>query len=596
MIKIENPQMCFLQETKCNGTSLTRFLAKAWPGCKSVAVDASGASGGLAIAWNSQAISLENFHASHFFIQATFHIIGTNVHGNLSNVYFPQDPRKKNELLQSIEVLNRNRQHPLWIVGGDFNMTTKTEEKSGGRSRLEPEAHRFKDFIQSASLIDLHFCNGTYTWSNRRRGNHQISSKLDRFLISDNAIHLGGDFSAEILAHSGSDHWPIALQWQRPGNHTRRPFRFEAFWLSHPAFKNFVKSTWDSFTPPKGTKMYRFQQRLWFLKNQLKRWNRETFGNIFEEQQKLLKELKELHQNIINEGHTDATLDRERLISDRLEERRKQEEIYWQQKSRNQQGAKVEEHKEIEQTLLNHFQQVHRETEGDRQREIRKITSNIPKLVTDDHNELLMRPIEPQEVDEAMAQMKDGKAPGPDGFTTTFFHTFWDMIKMEVWEIVEESRAMRWILPSLNSTFIALIPKEENSMTPDKFRPIALCNVIYKVISKVIANRLKPLLPMLISPEQSGYVEGRQILDGIILSNEIIHSLKLSKQAGMLLKLDLSKAFDKLSWSYIHHMLTAFGFCSSWVRWIMSLITSSHFSILVNGFPSCPFKPSRGIR
>ena len=84
---------------------------------------------------------------------------------------------------------------------------------------------------------------------------------------------------------------------------------------------------------------------------------------------------------------------------------------------------------------------------------------------------------------------------------------------------------MHWILPSLNTTFIALIPREEHSMTPDKFRPIALCNVIYKVISKVIANRLKPLLPGLISPEQSGYVEGRQILDNILLAQEMIHSL-----------------------------------------------------------------------
>ena len=94
---------------------------------------------------------------------------------------------------------------------------------------------------------------------------------------------------------------------------------------------------------------------------------------------------------------------------------------------------------------------------------------------------------------------------------------------------MEESRALHWLLPSLNSTFIALIPKEEKSNTPDKFRPIALCNVIFKVISKVIANKLKPLLPLLISPEQSDYVEGRQILDGIILTHEIIHSLKHSK-------------------------------------------------------------------
>jgi len=211
MIKKEKPQMCFLQETKCNSTTLGSILSKAWPGCSSVAVDASGASGGLAIAWNTQAVSLSDFHAAHHLIQATFHILGTNIYGNLSNVYFPQDTRSKVVLLDTIEALSSSRRYPLWIVAGDFNMITKTEEKLGGRSRLELEVNRFKDFIQATSLIDMPFCNGTFTWTNRRAGKHQIASKLDRFLISDNAIHLGGDISAAILAHTGSDHWPIAL-------------------------------------------------------------------------------------------------------------------------------------------------------------------------------------------------------------------------------------------------------------------------------------------------------------------------------------------------------------------------------------------------
>ena len=213
-------------------------------------------------------------------------------------------------------------------------MITKLEEKIGGRNRMEQENSHFKDFIQNTSLIDMPFCNGTFTWSNRRVGRHQIASKLDCFLISDNAVHLGGDFSATILSHTGSDHWPIALQWQRPGNLTRRPFRFEEFWLSHPSLKDFVKTTWTSFIPPEGSKMYQFQQKLRFLKNHLKRWNRETFGNIFTVQQELTKELAELQQKIIIKGHTKETLDQERRIHNQLEERRKQEEIYWKQKSR----------------------------------------------------------------------------------------------------------------------------------------------------------------------------------------------------------------------------------------------------------------------
>ena len=143
--------------------------------------------------------------------------------------------------------------------------------------------------------------------------------------------------------------------------------------------------------------------------------------------------------------------------------------------------------------------------------------------------------------------MREDKAPGPDGFTVNFFHSCWNLLKFDVWGMVEESHTTQKIWPALNATFFTLIPKENKPSTPNKFRPIALCNVLYKIITKIIANRLKPLLPSLISVEQTGYVEGRKILDGIILAHEAIHSLKTTKNPGMLLKLDLSKYFDKLN-------------------------------------------------
>ena len=101
-----------------------------------------------------------------------------------------------------------------------------------------------------------------------------------------------------------------------------------------------------------------------------------------------------------------------------------------------------------------------------------------------------------------MQQMALRKAPGPDGFTSNFFHFFWGMIKEEVWAIVEESRTSREVLKAFNATFLSLIPKSEGVDVPGNFRPIALCNVIYKIIAKVIENRLKPLLMGLISLEQ----------------------------------------------------------------------------------------------
>jgi hypothetical protein len=97
--------------------------------------------------------------------------------------------------------------------------------------------------------------------------------------------------------------------------------------------------------------------------------------------------------------------------------------------------------------------------------------------------------------------MPPGQAPGLDGFTTYFFHHCWDLVREEVWEVVEESRVLGQVLPSINTTFLTLIPKEERVTNPKQFIPIALCNVIYKIITKVVANRLKPLLTHIISKE-----------------------------------------------------------------------------------------------
>ena len=201
--------------------------------------------------------------------------------------------------------------------------------------------------------------------------------------------------------------------------------------------------------------------------------------------------MEETQQKIIHEGSSDYLASKEQELQNQLEERCKQEEILWKQKSRicwlkegernkkffhrstvqrrmqnriahitNTQREQVEQHEEIEKVLLDHFKRIQQEESSiDRQPTIDKISQLIPRLVTAEHNQMLLRPVSLHEVETAMAQAKDGKAPGPDGFTSNFFHHFLDLIKMEVWQLVEESRASHWLLPSLNATFIALVPK-----------------------------------------------------------------------------------------------------------------------------------------
>ena len=131
-----------------------------------------------------------------------------------------------------------------------------------------------------------------------------------------------------------------------------------------------------------------------------------------------------------------------------------------------------------------------------------------------------------------------------------------------------------------------------------QFRPIGLCNTIYKAITKVLVNRLKPYLSDVVHPLQASFVPGRKASDNVILVQEIIHSMNISRSkiGTMTIKIDLEKAYDRLEWSFIRLTLQHFNLPLWWIELIMSCISSSHLSVLVNGEKTESFAPSRGIR
>ena len=126
--------------------------------------------------------------------------------------------------------------------------------------------------------------------------------------------------------------------------------------------------------------------------------------------------------------------------------------------------------------------------------------------------------------------MNKGRALGLDGFPMEFFQEFWEIINMDLLEVVKESLQNKKMLHALNCTLLTLIPKKEGVDNLDSFHPIALCNVVYKIITKLIANRLKICLPVVISEEQGGFVAGKKILDGIVIASEVIHSMHTSNK------------------------------------------------------------------
>eukprot|EP00253_Pinus_taeda_P025607 PITA_25607 len=254
-----------------------------------------------------------------------------------------------------------------------------------------------------------------------------------------------------------------------------------------------------------------------------------------------------------------------------------QEEIFWRQKSRVQwskegerntrlfhkstmkhrahnritklidsQGKELNTHKEMESILVQHFQSIVEETIADISQFIKNLTKHIPKLVTMEDNYNLNRLEMEEEVNEVIKDMHNEKAPGKSHDT--------------------------------------------KQIQTHSFMQFGVQN------SKVIANRLKPLIPTLVSEEQTRYVEGRRILNNIIQAHEVVHSLKTNKQVGMIIQLDIAKAYDKLRWPYIREILKDYDFDHNWIKWVMALVTIASCSILLNGSPSRTFRPSRGLR
>jgi hypothetical protein len=203
------------------------------------------------------------------------------------------------------------------------------------------------------------------------------------------------------------------------------------------------------------------------------------------------------------------------------------------------------------------------------------------------------------EISYAAHQLKSNPAPGHDGLNAKFYQTYWDIIGGGVTQTALDVLNNGGNPETLNNTHICLIPKHNNPITPVDYRPIALCNVILKIITKTIANRIKNILPDVISPHQSAFLPGRLKTDNTLLAFEIFHHIKnnKNKKKGLVgIKLDMAKAYDRLEWIFINNTLLSMGFPGNLVKTIMNCVTTVSFSILINGQPSPYFKLHRGIR
>jgi hypothetical protein len=229
---------------------------------------------------------------------------------------------------------------------------------------------------------------------------------------------------------------------------------------------------------------------------------------------------------------------------------------------------------------------------------MQRTTEVVKDTITPDMFHLLAAEFTADEVTNASSSMKGLAAPGPDGLPAIFYHTYWEIINKDVINTVLQVLNNKEDPSPLNDTYICLIPKKKNPTHPGDFRPISLCNVILKIITKTMANRLKLILPDVISQNQSAFVPGRMITDNTLVAYEVFHffNQNTSKKGYMGIKTDMAKAYDRVEWPFLQTTLETMGFPQHMTDTIMRCVRSVSFSILLNGKPTKSFKPKKGLR
>ncbi|KAJ9566035.1 hypothetical protein OSB04_002001 [Centaurea solstitialis] len=214
------------------------------------------------------------------------------------------------------------------------------------------------------------------------------------------------------------------------------------------------------------------------------------------------------------------------------------------------------------------------------------------KVLSDTQRSFLEDEILELEVKNAVWDCGGDKSPGPDGYTFEFLKSFWSVIKSDLLKAIHHFELNAYIDPGCNSSFISLIPK----MTFAEYRPISLIGCFYKVVAKILSNRLKNVIDSIIGREQTAFIKNRNILDGPLIISEIISWAKASKRKTMILKVDFEKAFDSLSWEFMDDILGQMGFGLKWRSWIKGCLNSASMSVLINGSPTAEFLPKKGVR
>ncbi|GKB86411.1 RNA-directed DNA polymerase, eukaryota, reverse transcriptase zinc-binding domain protein [Tanacetum coccineum] len=462
----------------------------------------SGRSGGLVSIWDKNTFTKLNVFPSENLLIVEGNWISTHTHCYMVNVYAPQDDRKKEILWHHIlDFKEGNSGH--YLIFGDFNVVRFASERIG--TIFNPaSANAFNQFIRDGHLWEIPHGGHLFTRINSRGDK---LSKLDRFLITENSASYMHNYSAQVLDCHISDHRPIILSASSL-DFGPTPFKFYNSWLLDKQLHTIVTEFWEQHVVEIG----------------LIRLNRTS--SQYREKEDLINKLKEFDEATIR-GSGNIVVDSQRSTwLENLRNIELKENLDISQKAKVKWGIEADENSKFFHAIVNQKRRalsIHGiKHEGH--------WLSDPHTIKDTFHSFFESKFKNVDVD-----CVSDKSPGPDGFTFAFYKKNWDTIKDDVVDFVQDFFNTGILPHGCNTSFIARIPKIPNPMVVTDFRPISLIGAQYKIIAKVMANRLAQVM---------------------------------------------------------HFM----GFSEKWIKWIKGCLYSARSSILINGSPTREFNINRGLR
>jgi hypothetical protein len=403
-----------------------------------------------------------------------------------------------------------------------------------------------------------------------------------------------------------------------------REFRFEKSWLLQPDFQLRVDKAWK--IPMRGSDSISVvQEKLRNVKNSLKGWGANVRGESLKIKRDLLSELENL-ENLEEDNVLPGPLfARKGEIQFKLMKIYEEEELYWFSRSsekwllegdnsttyfhcvdngrrrKNTMYSLKKDDIHIQGTadLLTHATEYYKMLFGPGEGNLMQLADSVwsvQEKLSDEDNIKLNEPFSEEEIQAAISSMVKNKAPGPDGIPVEFYQACWPIIKNDIMNIFYDWKLGVLDLYRLNFGMIILLQKAPDADVIQKYRPVCLLQVLYKWLTKVATLRVEPFMNKLISPCQTAFIKGRNIMDGVMSLHEILHEAKRKKQQGVVLKLDFEKAYDKVDWNYLMKCISHNGFCEEWCTRINGIIRDGTLCVKINNTRGKDFGSHREVR